>query len=511
MPTIASGASGSYTFLATGTIAITLASNQRATLTVSRSGITLYSGRLTYSQRLGPYPTGAVATMTAEGGTVTYTIQNERVGHLNDGSSMVTDGNSITALAGAPVVTNLSPTADSGWVNWGLAFSLQRMRWVEQRAISSNTTNNQRALLPSWVPYTDANCLFFMEGTNSIAGYVTAGSTDIAAAALAWADLQQYLADVRAYCKFKRIILGTIPPRGAVAARNAAHDWYNRQVRNLCAADSTYLLVDFWKVMVDPTSATLSARANHLRADDALHPTPKGCRAMGKEFGRVVNLLNLPRSSLIPQSSLTRAADAAALFMTSNPMMTGAGAAPDGTTGPGGTTGLILSGWRAGTSAGTATSMVASIITDADGNQAQRLVVTGGSSGGIVRISFNSTEAIPYQVANDYFKFIAKVAWSGATNVDAIFTRTAVLTDGNYTVDGFVYTAATQSVADYDNSDMTDPFYMVSNAMKFPGNLPVTAVLSSGIFVRFGAAGGAITLDVSTAGMLNLGQTVVEF
>lgn len=421
---------------------------------------------------------------------------------------LVTDGNSITAVAGAPSTVSLAPQANAGWLNWGLAFSGQTMRWIEQQAVSGRTIAQCIGLLPNWLNATQANVLCFQEGTNSIAAYSTLTGSDARAAILAWADMLTYLAAVKASNKFIRVILPTVIPRASTATRNEAHQWFNRQLRQLCANDTFYVLVDFWKVVVDPASVTFSAKANFLRADDNLHPTPKGARPMGKEWARVIGLaFGTPQSSLVPVDKMNRALAPTALMINSNPTLTGGTAG----TAIGTATGTFATGWRGGNTTGTATS-VGSIVADDEGfGNLQRLTVTAASDGGVIAIVNNNTEALPYQSANDYLKAVAKVRWSGCINVRSIVIRISGVWDASYSVDGFSDSAATATIADFDQSDMTDFFIMTGPAIRFPGNVAANTILSIGVFVTFLGAGGAITLDVSRAGLINLGQSITEF
>lgn len=511
MATVTAGTTGTYTFSSTvNGVSIALDSGERAHVTVlSSAGVLLCKDNISNSRTIGPFADGAVMSLTAIGGDVDYTpLQASSIVPTPRGGAMLAaDGNSITALAGAPTTSQLAPTADSGWLNWGLAFAGQSIRWVDNQAVSGHTINQRTAQLQNWVPTTIANTLVFLEGTNSIAGYVTAGNSDAVAAQLAWADMQAYLSAVRSFGKFKQIILPTCTPRGSSASRNAAHDWFNRKLRDLCSNDSFYLLVDFWRVVVDPTSTAMSARANYLRSDDNLHPTPKGCRAMGKAFATSVSGLSLPTSNLLPTSALTRAIDSSSSVINSNPTFIG------GNTGSllNGATGAVKAGWRAGIVSGTATA-VASVGADDEGyGGSQILTVSGAASGTICGIIINATEALTYAAIGDFLKGIAKAKWSGASGVKAIYVRVSTVTDQSYSVDGFASTTATATVSDYDNADMTDNLVMVTPAIKFPGNVAPNTILSMGVYVLFGAASGAITLTVSRGALLNLGQQVTDY
>lgn len=426
------------------------------------------------------------------------------------GARLVTDGNSITAEAGAPITISLGVTTDSTWVTWAVALSEHKMRWVEQRARTSMTTLNQKDQLASWVKDTTANYLSFFEGTNSIAGYVTAGMTDAAAARQAFADLLAYLNEARSYGKFNKIFIGTIPPRGVTLARNEAHEWYNRQVRNLCAMDGYFVLLDIWKVIADPASATMSAKANHLRADDKLHTTPLGGRAIGEMVAAVWNGMSLPNNNSVATTVACRSGtNLDALYINSNPLLLG------GTTGTtigavqGGA--VVRDGWRAGFTAGTMTNTL-SVVADSEGyGYAQQMAITGASSGALAVIAIDADEAVQYHSAGDYVRAFIKAQWSGAVNVDAIYVAVSTWVQSTpYIVNGHGPTIATASPADFDQRDMTVPCYLASPAVLIPGNVQVNTALSANLYVRFGAAGGAITIKGSRGGMQNLGKNPLQ-
>lgn len=426
------------------------------------------------------------------------------------GFRLAVDGNSIAAVAGPPSSAALTPQDSAGFVNWMLAYLEQKLRFVDNVAVSGRTTLQCLANLGSWVPGTTANVLLFLEGTNSIAGYVAAGMTDAQAADQAIIDLQLYLAAVKSFNKFRRIIVPTITPRGATLARNAAHDRYNRQLVDLLSRDGIYVIPDHWSVCIDRSSNTMSALANYLRQDDALHPTPKGARWLGKESARAVAAaLPLPPTRLIPVSSITRALSSDSLFINSNPLLLGAdtgtylGSSPL-------PTGPVKAGWRAGYTAG-APTVVCSNGTDPNGYGGyQQIAVTGAAAATLCAIATNNTEALTYVAAGDYLKPMYRVTWSGLSGVQAIFTRMSGNFPGALSVEGFASNSPAYQVAgDFDQADLTEPFVMTGPATRFSNSVPPNTTLSTLLGVLWAGAGGG-TIRITQAGFINLGQSPSE-
>ena len=65
MTAVSAGASGTYTFTATQTVTITLDANERAVVTVTRAGRTIYSNRINTPQTIGPFLAADVMVITA--------------------------------------------------------------------------------------------------------------------------------------------------------------------------------------------------------------------------------------------------------------------------------------------------------------------------------------------------------------------------------------------------------------------------------------------------------------
>lgn len=74
MTTVTAGNTGSYTFTATQTVTVTLDPNERARVTVYRSGTVVYSTVLAAPQVIGPFLVNDILNITAIGGSIDYTI-----------------------------------------------------------------------------------------------------------------------------------------------------------------------------------------------------------------------------------------------------------------------------------------------------------------------------------------------------------------------------------------------------------------------------------------------------
>lgn len=430
---------------------------------------------------------------------------------------LASDGNSIIALAGAPVAptTSLAPTTDASPVTWALAMSERRMRWVENQGVSGHSIATRTAALPTWVPQSTANVLLFLELTNSITAYVALGQSTTQVVASVLADLDTYLGAVRAYHKFQVIYLGTCTPRGVsgsvpdALARNVIHELVNAGVRQRCANQNGLVLVDFHNAIVDRSSATLEALANTVRTDDKLHPTPKGARAMGLACATVWNKTALPNSALRPLSQFNRSMNAASPFTNSNPLMIGT---PSAAGLVGGATGLTAPNVRVNKS-GTVAA-VASVVAAADGiGNAQRAVATAAASGDFIQVlTASGTESSQFYTQGDYLQGVADVRITGMVNVQAIeIVVTAIIGASNLAIAGHSTTVATAAVADFDNTDLTAPFSMSTPAFKFQAGAP-GAVFNVSVRVTWGAGGsGTCTLDVTKLGFINHGQVQTEF
>ena len=80
MTTIAAGQSGSYTFTELSNVTVSLDSGEHALVVVlSSAGDQLFSDRASSTKTIGPFPTGAVLTVTADGAAVDYAVDRKSV------------------------------------------------------------------------------------------------------------------------------------------------------------------------------------------------------------------------------------------------------------------------------------------------------------------------------------------------------------------------------------------------------------------------------------------------
>lgn len=79
MTTIAAGQSGSYTFTELSNVTVSLDSGEHALVVVlSSAGDQLFSDRASSTKTIGPFPTGAVLTVTADGAAVDYAVSTAK-------------------------------------------------------------------------------------------------------------------------------------------------------------------------------------------------------------------------------------------------------------------------------------------------------------------------------------------------------------------------------------------------------------------------------------------------
>ena len=100
MTTIAAGQSGSYTFTELSNVTVSLDSGERALVVVlSGAGDQLFSDRVSSTKTIGPFPTGAVLTVTADGAAVDYAVSTAKA----DGNFASYTGKEAVSYATDPI------------------------------------------------------------------------------------------------------------------------------------------------------------------------------------------------------------------------------------------------------------------------------------------------------------------------------------------------------------------------------------------------------------------------
>ena len=100
MTTIAAGQSGSYTFTELSNVTVSLDSGEHALVVVlSSAGDQLFSDRASSTKTIGPFPTGAVLTVTADGAAVDYAVSTAKA----DGNFASYTGKEAVSYATDPI------------------------------------------------------------------------------------------------------------------------------------------------------------------------------------------------------------------------------------------------------------------------------------------------------------------------------------------------------------------------------------------------------------------------
>lgn len=140
MTTVAAGATGTFTLTGPSNLDIAPASGGRALVVVTSSGSQLYAGRISSVKTIGPFPTGAFVSITADGPGIDYTVSgfSRRVHAANsDGDFSPTyDTESLQVLANSGVALPLSA------INW-----TPETTALLRRAKFAARSNDQRVLV----------------------------------------------------------------------------------------------------------------------------------------------------------------------------------------------------------------------------------------------------------------------------------------------------------------------------------------------------------------------------
>jgi lysophospholipase L1-like esterase len=405
-------------------------------------------------------------------------------------------GNSLTALGGPFQTASLAPQPDYSWLAWAKTFSGNRMRHLNNAGISGDTYAKLISRLDQDVWAYNPDYVTVLEGTNSIS---------VSGLATANQDAQTLV--MKLLERGVIVILCTCPPRNAVTSgtvlqRNQDHEAHNDVLRNLALKYPNIWLVDIWAAMVDPTSATMSAKTNYLGSDN-LHPAAKGARAMGQAWANVVNARVPDNTIFYPTTNYNnRPNNAAARNMMPNPLAQGSSGTAVGSI----TNSGIADNWRAGLVSGTAT-VTASTVARSDGfGNNQRIVVSGASAGATVLIASATTDMPQYYTIGDWLQALAYLKASGMAGVRSIafYINTTM---GGSAYQSYCFQQNATGTAEYDQSDWEG--WVSTPITRFPSGACTTMALT--VLVTFGSASGAITLEVGRAAINDFGPNPSEY
>jgi hypothetical protein len=420
------------------------------------------------------------------------------------GPTLVTDGNSLTALSGSPKTMSLGSITDLGWAGAAMGFLGQRLQWIANVAVSGQNIAQRLAAFATDVVPLSPTYVAFMEGRNSMVPLADGGGG---------LTLDQACSLTTAYVENAlsfgiKVILQTHPTGSVKPASEpgALVDWnrklmaYNRFCRFLAATTRGVFLVDQEEATLDPLSATCSPKANFIRAGNDPHMTAKGNYAMGRQFAAVMapqipqwSGLYRPRSNYDNRVSAASSTNVRAL--NSNPMVQGSGG-----TATGGITGTIASTFSAGVAAGTATT-VGSVVARADGfGNDQQIVASGMSAACNIFIRPDSSEAISYVNSGDYLYGLCNVSVTGMTGIIGI--ELGIYLQAGSLLNTFGMQATMTAAADFDQTDVTD-FWIATPISQF--NLSAAVGLVYPRLNVYGVAGGGATIKCGRMTLVNCG------
>lgn len=334
----------------------------------------------------------------------------------------------------------------------------------------------------------DANVVWLRAGTNDI----PAGDVDAT-----FADIEYMAREVVKAGKF--LVLSTLPPYGSAAAGGAFTSNIRAKILGLSKRLANTRILDEHAIAVNPTSATGSAKAGHLVADNT-HFTPLYAKKIGAALQAILDEMGQSGVSHCPASALD------AYDAVNNPTSTQPFPNPTLITTTGGTngsttpiTGTVGSGLTVYATGGFgAASVTASVVAASNGiGNAQRLVGAPTANNDLLRITTRAADsAVAGRLtAGERRKGVARVRVAGLTgqsvlqslvmyvvftNVDGTFsTRIVDLNWGG--------TAAQIEQADIERDLETGDFIVPAG---------VTSMYLD-IHLKFAAAGTAVTFEAS--------------
>ena len=366
-------------------------------------------------------------------------------------------------------------TTDYGYFNWANALLGCPFSLVLNAGVAGNTTSQILARISSVLEVKPAWC-FVLGGINDIAQGV---------------PIQTTIENLKTICtKLQksgiRTVLIAVSPNTQSAGQSRKVQQVNQEMARWCeAGQDGVIFVDAYKYVVNPTDTTGAAQDGMLH--DALHPSAKGARAIGRAIADTIKNL-VPSVSILPSTaSNSYAIDATSSQLLANPLFTGSAGVVIGA----GASGTLATGWSGGTASGTLTSVFSSGQSRADGiGFDQRIAITNAAANSSVNI--RQSPSLSAMSVGDYIHACAAVSLSGMIGVSSVYLQVQI-TDGEGTK--FIMAMEPQSTT-YDNADC-------SVVLKTP-EFAVTSTLTSCTFaliVKFGESNGSATVYVGRAGL----------
>lgn len=276
------------------------------------------------------------------------------------------------------------------------------------------------------------------------------------------------------------VIAAYLPPKGNIAAPDRITA-YNAAMRDAALSRPWLKTVDFFRLLVDPLSAT-AAPSSTLIYTDLVHPTTMGARLMADALYAVLSpLLPTSRPQSVSSNYQVAGTDPSAANIFPNPMLNGTDGTITGGTGVAASNvNLLISG---------VTGCVGSVVANAYGpGQAQRVVLTATAAGQYGGCEFSGHGAA--LVAGRVYRVRMRLSVSAATGVQYITLRHSIVSDGvNYSDNPMNSTGGVWQAQDAYGGKLIE-HYFICPPIGTLGTVKLTARAD------FAGAGGA-TLEVA--------------
>ena len=420
MTTIAAGQSGSYTFTELSNVTVSLDSGEHALVVVlSSAGDHLFSDRASSTKTIGPFPTGAVLTVTADGAAVDYAVSTakadgnfasytgkEAVSYATDPITGldVLDAGSLIPVAGAvaklindkrtfvlgpgdsrqAVIGGSGPlsTTAAHWFAWASALNGANMRHVANYGISGKrsdeylATNFAASLTAPGYWY-----VFNSPAINDIA-QAPAPYTTLDGVAITLTNVAEYVAGriltaaITARAAGYQVVITSEPGSNTCTqAQCTAVYELNQRLKEICQTYG-FLYFDIASVLWNPgaSATTISFKTGYTL--EGTHLTHLGAYYAGKAFAALIGKF-IPAAYILPSNkSDVLATNARQLIQ--NPLFTTlTGGASSGVT----LTGNVPANWTLGNTAGAGTSVTITSAANADGyGNDVTLTITAGAA-----------------------------------------------------------------------------------------------------------------------------------
>jgi lysophospholipase L1-like esterase len=389
----------------------------------------------------------------------------------------------ISPASGKTVIRfiDFTKTRDRGPTAWGNALAGAPFDIVSNMAWAGATSFQIVPYRDAWLaPYAPA-AVFYMAGINDC---TTGSGATYTAAAIHENDVI-----LHEWCRTNgaQLWLFTVLPL------NAAHASYtadirqkildlNRLRRYYARENPDVILVDAYRVCVDPSSATGDYQSGYTY--DGLHPSATGAYYIGKEIARLA-ALKTNKVDILPVSQADDyGSDATNANLVDNGLLYGTSGAKSGSPAP---TGNVADGWTV-TNSG-CTDVTCSLVAAQSGiGQAQRIVTVADGDGDYAQLALSAS--IHARVAEgDVIQVGADIACSSASAMKYIRMLVAMAAGGITITPEVMQTIGADYPATLDETTMT----LLSPKIRMPAS-----VTSLNVQFRAGSTGaGGCTFDVS--------------